>query len=86
MAVQTLLNNMDRCSKNYFMYYDDVSLEWYRLPWDLEASMGQDNTLGGKSGDLYCILECEQWNNPLYCDSEHPQVGGSGQSGQDLVL
>jgi hypothetical protein len=36
--------------------------------------MGQDNGLGGSPGSLYCILACEQWNSPLYCDSEHPQV------------
>lgn len=43
--------------------------------------MGQDNGLGGAPGDLYCILACEQWNSPLYCDSEHPQdlqVKGEG--------
>jgi hypothetical protein len=48
---------------------------FFRIPWDVEASMGQDNTLGGSPGDLWCILACEQWNSPLYCDSEHPQVG-----------
>jgi hypothetical protein len=35
--------------------------------------MGQDNNLGGAPGPLYCILACEQWSSPLYCDSEHPQ-------------
>lgn len=33
-----------------------------RLPWDLEASMGQDNNLGGAPGPTYCILACEQWS------------------------
>ena len=27
----------------------------------------------GLPGPLYCILACEQWSSPLYCDSEHPQ-------------
>lgn len=46
----------------------------HRVAWDVEASMGQDNLLGGAPGPYYCILACEQWNSPLYCDSEHPQV------------
>lgn len=45
-----------------------------RIPWDVETSFAQDNGLGGAPGDLYCVLACEQWNSPLYCDSEHPQV------------
>lgn len=35
--------------------------------------MGQDNNLGGAPGPLWCLLACEQWSSPLYCDSEHPQ-------------
>ena len=35
--------------------------------------MGQDNNLGGAPGGSYCLLACEQWSSPLYCDSEHPQ-------------
>ncbi|KAF6266395.1 coth protein-domain-containing protein [Scenedesmus sp. NREL 46B-D3] len=72
-AVQTLLANMDRCTKNFNVYYNADTAEWIRIPWDVEASLGQDNTLGGSPGDLWCILACEQWNSPLYCDSEHPQ-------------
>lgn len=72
-AVQTLLANMDRCTKNFNVYYNPDTAEWIRIPWDVEASMGQDNTLGGSPGGLWCILACEQWNSPLYCDSEHPQ-------------
>lgn len=45
-----------------------------RIPWDVETSFAQDNGLGGSPGPYYCILACEQWNSPLYCDSEHPQV------------
>ncbi len=39
-----------------------------RLPWDLDGALGQDNGLGGLPGDAYCVLACEQWNSPLYCD------------------
>lgn len=46
----------------------------HRVAWDVETSFAQDNGLGGAPGPYYCILACEQWNSPLYCDSEHPQV------------
>lgn len=35
--------------------------------------MGMDHVLVGQPGPNYCVLACEQWNSPLYCDSEHPQ-------------
>ncbi|KIZ02309.1 hypothetical protein MNEG_5654 [Monoraphidium neglectum] len=73
MALETLLGNMDRCTKNYYLWYNPKAQTWTRIPWDLEASMGQDNGLGGAPGNLYCLLACEQWSSPLYCDSEHPQ-------------
>lgn len=53
---------------------ESILMRFCRIPWDVETALGQDNTLGGKPGDLWCILACEQWNSPLYCDSEHPQV------------
>ena len=31
-----------------------------RFPWDLDAAFGQDNGYGGKPGDKYCVLACEQ--------------------------
>lgn len=70
MAAQTLLNNMDRCTKNFFVYRHPDTGEWWRLPWDLDGAFGQDNMLGGQPGSNYCVLACEQWNSPLYCDSE----------------
>ncbi|MEW5306997.1 MAG: hypothetical protein WDW36_009419 [Sanguina aurantia] len=73
MAIQTLLLNLDRCTKNFYLYLDPDTQEWYRFPWDLDGALGQDNKLGGKPGPNYCVLACEQWNSPLYCDSEHPQ-------------
>ena len=75
MAVQTLLLNQDRCTKNYNMYYDKTGTqEWQMLPWDLEESLGISSGLGGQPAPDYCILECQQWNNPLYCDWNHTQV------------
>lgn len=45
------------------------------------AAFGIDRGLGGKPAPDYCILACEQWNSPLYCDSKHPQAGAA-QGGQ----
>ncbi|GIL43793.1 hypothetical protein Vafri_1405 [Volvox africanus] len=73
MAAQAIVNNMDRCTKNFFTYLNPDTDEWYMLPWDMDGSFGQDNGLGGRPGPNYCVLACEQWNSPLYCDSEHPQ-------------
>jgi len=72
-AAQTVLGNMDRCTKNFYVHVHSATRQWRRFPWDVEASLGQDNGLGGKPGDLYSPLSKEQWNSPLYCDSEHPQ-------------
>jgi hypothetical protein len=75
MAVQTLLLNQDRCTKNYNMYYDKTGTqEWQMLPWDLEESLGISSGLGGQPAPDYCILECQQWNSPLYCDWNHTQA------------
>lgn len=38
------------------------------------TGFGTDRGLGGKPAPDYCILACEQWNSPLYCDRNHPQV------------
>lgn len=43
------------------------------LPWDVEGSFGIDRGLGGRPAADYCILDCPQWNSPLYCDRNHPQ-------------
>lgn len=44
------------------------------------AGFGIDRGLGGQPAPDYCILACEQWNSPLYCDHNHPQARpGSGK-------
>ena len=73
MAAQNLIINQDRLTKNYYVYYDPQLEEWMRLPWDLEATFGLSPKLGGEASRLYCVLACEQFNSPLYGDSEHPQ-------------
>eukprot|EP00889_Picochlorum_renovo_P007511 jgi/Picre1/34541/NNA_002009.t1 len=65
--------NQDRCTKNFYVYQDPKEELWTMLPWDVEAAFGTDRGLGGKPAPDYCILECEQWNSPLFCDKNHPQ-------------
>jgi hypothetical protein len=73
MAAMTVMLNQDRCTKNFDVYLDPSSEQWSMLPWDLESSYGIDRGLDGQPAADYCILACEQWNSPLYCDSNHPQ-------------
>ena len=73
MAAQNLVLNQDRLTKNYYVYHDPETSEWAKLPWDLEAAFGLSPKLGGEASQFYCVLECEQFNSPLYGDSEHPQ-------------
>jgi hypothetical protein len=51
-----------------------LSSDYRSIPWDMDGALGQDNGLGGAPGDKYCVLACEQWNSPLYCDAQHTQV------------
>ncbi|KAL4445750.1 hypothetical protein ABPG77_008949 [Micractinium sp. CCAP 211/92] len=73
MAAQTLVLNQDRCTKNFYIYRDPASGQWSMFPWDVESGFGIDRGLGGQPAPDYCILACEQWNSPLYCDHNHPQ-------------
>lgn len=73
MAAQTLILNQDRCTKNFNLYREPNSGQWIMLPWDVESGFSIDRGLGGEPAPDYCTLACEQWNSPLYCDSEHPQ-------------
>ncbi|QDZ17642.1 spore coat protein CotH [Chloropicon primus] len=73
LAAQNLIINQDRLTKNFYVYYDPSTAEWMKLPWDLEAAFGLSPKLGGQPSELYCVLACEQFNSPLYGDSEHPQ-------------
>lgn len=73
MAAQTLILNQDRCTKNFNVYREPNSGQWIMLPWDVESGFSIDRGLGGEPAPDYCTLACEQWNSPMYCDSEHPQ-------------
>ena len=81
MAAQTLILGADRCTKNYYMHKDWTG-EWSRLPWDVEDAFPGDKRYGtglcapsecSPSSTAYCILSCEKFNSPLYCDRNHPQ-------------
>ncbi|CAL6426347.1 unnamed protein product [Bathycoccus prasinos] len=82
MAAQTMLLNNDRCAKNYYVFRNAKTKRWSRLPWDLEDALPADNRYGlalcpkrdcSPKSTRYCVLTCEKFNSPLYCDSEHPQ-------------
>ena len=51
-----------------------------QLAEDLKSALGADSGLGGAPATDYCVLECEQWNSPLYCDHNHTQVARQGGS------
>jgi hypothetical protein len=82
MAAQTIVLSADRCTKNYYMHRDRTTGEWRRLPWDVEDAFPGDRRYGvdlcnpdecTAKSTSYCILSCEKFNSPLYCDSNHPQ-------------
>lgn len=73
MAAQTVILNQDRCTKNFYVYREPGTKRWSILPWDVESGFGIDRGLNGTVATDYCILACEQWNSPLYCDHDHPQ-------------
>ena len=37
MAAQTLILNQDRCTKNYYIYFDHAEGQWSMFPWDPES-------------------------------------------------
>ena len=82
MAAQTLILNNDRCAKIFYVFRNARTKQWSRLPWDLEDALPADNRYGlalcpkrdcSPKSTRYCVLTCEKFNSPLYCDSEHPQ-------------
>lgn len=74
MAVLTMLLTQDRCTKNYLVYQDQATGKWQMFAYDLKSALNADAGFGGKPATDYCTLECSQWNSPLYCDRDHPQV------------
>ena len=76
MAVLSMLLTQDRCTKNFLAYQapNTTGSLWSFLAYDLKSALGADAGLNGIPAKDYCILECPQWNSPLYCDRDHPQV------------
>jgi len=81
MAASTLMLSADRCTKNYYMHRDWTG-EWSRIPWDVEDVFPSDRRYGtalcdpsecSANSNSYCVLSCEKFNSPLYCDRNHPQ-------------
>ena len=83
MAAQTLVLSTDRCTKNYYVHRDRKTLEWRRIPWDLEDSFPVDYRDGIRACDAatqcaanetdYCLLTCAKFNSVFFCDKDHPQ-------------
>ena len=85
MAAQTAMLHQDRCTKNYYVHRDVATGKWFRIPWDMEDSFAVDyRERTGRCDDdgaeacrldsgTYCIMSCEWWNSPFFCDENHPQ-------------
>jgi hypothetical protein len=86
MAAQTVMLHQDRCTKNYYVYRNpDDGGKWTRVPWDMEDAFATDYRekdarcdAGGQTAcradrGTYCVLSCEWWNSPFFCDRAHPQ-------------
>lgn len=70
-----MLLTQDRCTKNYLLYLDLNTTTWQMFAYDLKSALNADAGYpGGRPATDYCILECAQWNSPLFCDRFHPQV------------
>ncbi len=66
---------MPPAAQNYYLYHDNSTGEWSRLPYDLKSTFATDRGFNGLPAPDYCILACGQWNSPLYCaDTQHAQV------------
>ena len=66
MAAHTTMLHHDRLPKNYSIYRNPETLEWSRLPFDIEQAFALDTP-------SWNFLSAENYNSPLYGDSGHPQ-------------
>ena len=85
MAAQTAMLHQDRCAKNYYVFHNPNDGKWIRVPWDMEDAFATDYRSRDARCDAngatscradrgtYCVLSCEWWNSPFFCDAEHPQ-------------
>ena len=83
MAVQTAMLHQDRCTKNRYYHLNASSGRWTIIPYDLKDTFATDNRGDGRNcaaegnpcsnTPSYCILSCEAFNSPAFCDAGHPQ-------------
>ena len=80
MAFQTLILNVDRCTKNV-VYAIGPDLRWQVVPIDLEDAFATDDREGKRDceaegascRDDYCYLSCPKNFGLFLCDRAHPQ-------------
>ena len=79
MAVQTLILNIDRCTKNH-LYLLRPDGRMMVVPTDLEDAFATDDRNGYRDCsakraicDPFCYLSCDAYNSPYMCDRLHPQ-------------
>jgi hypothetical protein len=83
MAAQAAMLHHDRCTKNRFYHHDPASGRWTVIPYDMKDAFATDNRGSGRdcaregnpcgNAETYCILSCDAFNSPFYCDAAHPQ-------------
>ena len=83
MAVQTAMLHQDRCTKNRYYHLNASNGRWTVIPYDLKDTFATDNRGDGRNcaaegnpcsnTPSYCILSCEAFNSPAFCDGGHPQ-------------
>jgi hypothetical protein len=87
MAVQTLILNVDRCTKNSYILFDAAG-RLSVLPQDLEDAFATDSRFGFRAQgcrDAYCYLSCGATNSIFLCDRDHPQDAMSRDTFNHLV-
>ena len=82
MAVQTLILNIDRCSKNHYIYRTPDG-RFGLIPYDVEDAFATDFrsnhaarsclAQGWACKDSGCLLSCGDFNSIYACDRSHPQ-------------
>jgi len=81
MAVQTLMLNVDRCTKNHYWAKTLPDGRWFTIPEDVEDAFATDSRKGYRNcsaegwacRDPYCYLSCAETNSIFMCDRTHPQ-------------
>ncbi|MCP4194447.1 MAG: tandem-95 repeat protein [Planctomycetaceae bacterium] len=62
MAGNTILTNHDRLTKNYYIYRDATTEEWWQFPWDMDQA--------------FALRTDPNFSSVFYGDTQHPQAPG----------